>query len=485
MDRGTATNAVPAAFRHQMLPRRHTILLGLALAVPVALPAAAPASPRQPVAFEAPRELLSYEDRDRTLDEIRDFGVTDIRQLVYWRDFAPRPKSKRKPRGRFRASDPATYPADNWTRLDLLIQGAEARGMDVHLTLTGPVPKWATKRRRDTVTRPRPKEFKAWATAVGRRYGEAVKTWSIWNEPNQPQFLKPQYRKGRPYSPGLYRRLYQVGVRGLKKTAANRGDTYLLGETSPRGNSKVVFPLDFFRRTLCLNRSYRKTKKCAPLDADGYAHHAYTTSKGPRFVPHDRRDVTLGVLSRLERALDRAGKARALPRGLPIYLTEFGIQSRPDRIQGVSFAKQAAYLSISEHMAYVNPRVRSFSQYLMRDDRPRASALNKYAGFESGLRTAKGRKKPAYKAFRLPLAVENYGRTDVLWGLVRQHRAATTVRVEVNPRGKKGWRKLADVKTTGTGVYSLRATHRKGQRYRVKWTSPQRKRYRGAAVRSY
>jgi len=73
----------------------------------------------------------------------------------------------------------------------------------------------------------------------------------------------------------------------------------------------------------------------------------------------------------------------------------------------------------------------------------------------------------------------------VLWGLVRQHRAATTVRVEVNPRGKKGWRKLADVKTTGTGVYSLRATHRKGQRYRVKWTSPQRKRYRGAAVRSY
>ena len=119
--------------------------------------------------------------------------------------------------------------------------------------------------------------------------------------------------------------------------------------------------------------------------------------------------MTLGVLSRLERALDRAGKAGAIPRGLPIYLTEFGIQSRPDRIQGVSFAKQAAYLSIAEHMAYVNPRVRSFSQYLMSDDRPRASALNKYAGFESGLRTNKGKKKPAYKAFRLPLAVENYG----------------------------------------------------------------------------
>ncbi|HET8951166.1 MAG TPA: cellulase family glycosylhydrolase [Solirubrobacteraceae bacterium] len=468
-----------------MLPRRHTIVLALALAAPAALPAAVQASPRQPVAFEAPRELLSFEERDRTLDEIRDFGVTNVRQLVYWRDFAPRPKSKTKPGGRFVASDADTYPTHTWDRLDALIQSAAARGIKVHLNLTGPVPRWATKSKKDDVTRPIPKEFQAWATAVGRRYGDQVATWSIWNEPNQPQFLMPQYRNGQPYSPGLYRRLYQVGVKGLKKTAANRGDVFLLGETSPRGNSKVVFPLDFFRRMLCLNASYKKTKKCGRLDADGYAHHAYTTAKGPRFVPHDRRDVTLGVLSRLEVALDRAGKAGALPRGLPIYLTEFGIQSRPDRIQGVSFPKQAAYLSIAEHMAYVNPRVRSFSQYLMSDDRPRASALNKYAGFESGLRTSKGRKKPAYKAFRLPLAVENYGATDVLWGLVRQYRQATTVRIEFDPKGKKGWRKLADVKTTGTGVYSLRAVHRAGQHYRVKWTSPDGKRYAGAAVRSY
>jgi hypothetical protein len=467
-----------------MLPRRHLLALALALAVAAALPASAPASPRQPVAFEAPRELLDFDARDRTLNEIRDFGVTQIRQLVYWKDFAPRPNAKRKPR-RFNAANPASYPTDNWVRLDLLVHGAAARGIKVHLTLTGPVPRWATKSRKDNVTRPVPKEFQAWATAVGRRYGDQVDAWSIWNEPNQPQFLMPQYRKGRPYSPGLYRRLYQVGVKGLKKTAANKGDTFLIGETSPRGNSKVVFPLDFFRGMLCLNRSYRKTKKCGRLDADGYAHHAYTTAKGPRFVPHDARDVTLGVLSRLTRALDRAGKAKALPRGLPVYLTEFGIQSRPDRIQGVSFAKQAAYLSLAEHMAYVNPRVRSFSQYLMTDDRPRASALNRYAGFESGLRTSKGRKKPAYKAFRLPLAVENYGSTDVLWGLVRQYRRTTTVTIQVDPPGKKGWRKLADVKTTATGVYALRATHRSGQRYRVKWTAPGGKRYSGASVRSY
>jgi hypothetical protein len=137
-------------------------------------------------------------------------------------------------------------------------------------------------------------------------------------------------------------------------------------------------------------------------------------------------------------------------------------------------------------MAYVNPRVRSFSQYLMKDDKPRASKLNRYAGFESGLRTSKGKKKPAYKAFRLPLAVEGYGRSDVLWGLVRPMREETTVVIEVDrPGGKKRFTKLRTLRTTSTGVYALRVTHRDGQRFRVRWTSPSGTRYAGAAVRAY
>jgi hypothetical protein len=363
------------------------------------------------------------------------------------------------------------------------VSEAGRRGITLHLNLTGPVPRWATKSKKDNVTRPSTKEFRAWATAVGRRYADAVDTWSIWNEPNQPQFLKPQYKNGTPVSPGIYRGLYRAGVQGLK--VANPDDTFLLGETSPRGNSQVVFPLDFFRRMLCLNRSYHRTRKCAKLDANGYAHHAYTTAKGPRFVPPRKDDVTLGVLSRLTRALDKAARAGMLPRHLPVYLTEFGIQSFPDHIQGVSFAKQAAYLAVAEHMAYVNPRVRSFSQYLMSDDPPRKSKFNRYAGFESGLRTRKGKKKPAYRGFRLPLAVESYGASDVLWGLVRQYRKATVVTIEVDPPGKKRWRKLKTVTTTATGVYALRNTHRKGQRYRVKWRSPSGHNYVGAAVRAY
>src|SRR3954467_14849323 len=108
--------------------RRHLTLLSLALALLAVLPAAASASPRQVVSFEAPRELLDYSKRDRTLDEIRDFGVTRVRQLVYWRDFAPRPNSKRKPRN-FKASDPNSYPPGTWIKLDQLVDAAAQRGI--------------------------------------------------------------------------------------------------------------------------------------------------------------------------------------------------------------------------------------------------------------------------------------------------------------------------------------------------------------------
>jgi hypothetical protein len=458
--------------------RRLLLPLLAVLAAALAAPAAAPASSRQVVSFEAPRELLSDASRDATLDEIRAFGVTRIRQLVYWKAFAPSPNARRRPS--FDAANPDAYPAGTWDRLDRLVQAAAARQIGVQLTLTGPVPRWATKARKDDLTSPSPTEFGRFATAVGRRYGGQISMWSIWNEPNQPQFLLPQYRKGRPVSPPLYRKLYLAAVKGLRRTPANARDTILLGETSPRGNSHVVRPLTFLRGVLCLDRRYKRTKRCAKLPADGYAHHAYTTSQGPRFVPPSPDDVTIGVLPRLVRALDRAAKAGALPRRLPIYLTEFGIQSYPDRIAGVPQARQAAYIAISEHIAYVNARVAAFSQYLMADD-PRTVNGERFGGFESGLKTASGKVKPAYAAFRLPLAVESYGRRDVLWGLVRPDRAKTSVQILV-ASAKGAFKPLRTVTTNSTGVYGASVRHKQGRRYKVRWTAPDGRVFEGAAI---
>ncbi len=450
----------------------------LPLIAVLALPAPAAASSRQTVTFEAPRELLAGATRDATLDQIASFGVARIRQLVYWRDYAPAAGSRTKPS--FDASDPAAYPPGTWDGLDALVAAAARHGIEVQVTITGPVPRWATRSKRDNLSYPDAREFGAFATAVGRRYGEAVSTWSIWNEPNQPQFLRPQYRGGHPYSPKLYRKLYRAAYSGLRSTPANASDQILIGETSPRGNAHVVHPLAFLRGTLCLDSRWRRSKRCGALQADGYAHHAYTTSQGPRFEPPDRDDVTIGALPRLVHALDRAAAAGALPRGLPIYLTEFGIQTTPDKVSGVSFARQAAYLAIAEHIAYVNPRVAGFSQYLMSDDPPSAKGY-RYGGFESGLRRSNGRRKPAYDGFRLPLAAEAYGSSDVLWGLVRPLRARTRVTILVQPRGGK-WRELKTLDTTATGVFALKTRHRAGQRYRVQWTAPSGRTYSGAKI---
>ncbi len=431
--------------------------------------------------FEA-RELLDDASRDRTLDEIRAFGVKRIRVLLYWSRVAPQPSSRARPR--FDAALPEAYPAAGWAKYDNLLQAARSRGLEVYLTITGPAPRWATKARRarDGITDPRPEDFKAFATAVGTRYGAQVGLWSIWNEPNQPQFLRPQFRDGKAASPGLYRKLYQAAHEGLEKSG-NANDTILLGETSPRGNQRVVAPLAFLRGTLCLSASYRKRGSCGVLDTDGYAHHPYTTSAGPSFRPPNRDDVTIGVLSRLTQALDRAGRAGAVRSGLGIYLTEFGIQSFPDP-SAVSLTQQAEYLPISEHLAFLNRRVRAFSQYLMSDDDPRAGG-ERYGGFESGLRRSDGRIKPAYAGFRTPLAVTDYGPSDVGWGLVRPAQGQVSVDIEYRKRGARSFRKLQTVMTNAAGVFAFRSGSSSGRRYRVRWTAPGGEVFVGPPIRSY
>ncbi len=453
------------------------------LVVLLALPATASASSSQVMTFEAPRELTGGNadaTRDATLDEIRAFGVRRVRVLMYWGSIAPEPDSATKPA--FDATDPGAYPAASWAPYDRLLDSAAARGIEVYMTLTGPGPRWATKsRKRPYVSTPNAQEFGAFATAAGKRYGDRVAIWSIWNEPNQPQFLMPQFRNGKAASPRRYRALYKAAHAGL--TASGNGDdTILMGETSPRGNRRIVAPLAFLRGTLCLSKSYKRSRSCGALDTDGYAHHPYTTAAGPTFSP-PKDDVTIGVLGRLVRALDRAARAGAVPRRLGLYLTEFGIQSSPDPT-AVPLSRQAEYLAISERLAFLNPRVVAFSQYLMSDDDP-GSGGERYGGFESGLRRFDGRTKPAYDGFRTPLAVLDYGSSDVGWGLIRPAGGATSVEVQYRNRGSRDYKTLKTAQTNAAGQFAFRTRSRSGRRYRVIWTAPDGTVFTGPPIRAY
>jgi hypothetical protein len=451
------------------------LLAALVLAVP------AHARPSQEVTFEAPRDLFDPAQREAAFTEIDGLGAHALRVVLYWHDVAPDADSRVKPK--LDMTDPANY---DWSKYQPVLDEAKARGWTVQLTVSGFVPRWATNGARDTRTRPSPNEFRMFMMAVAKHFGGQVTRWSIWNEPNHPQFLAPQYdSRHRPVSPGIYRGLYAAALRGL----AAVGDTkpVLMGETAPTGTGKDVAPLTFLRGALCLNDRYKKTGSCGKLRVDGYAHHAYTNRQGPQFKTTKPNDVMIGVLPRLTTALDKAGAAGVVSKHLPIYLTEFGIQSTPDPLFGVSLQRQAEYRSYSERLAYYNPRVAAFSQYLLTDDKPQdnVAAALRYSGFESGLLTAAGKAKPSLEGFRLPLVAKASGRSSkvTLWGIVRPATGATKVTVQQHDGG--AWKTLATVTTNSRGVWTRSAARGGSKReWRVRWTDPAGKQYTGPATRA-
>jgi hypothetical protein len=464
--------------------RRSSLLIAsVCAALALLVPAAAQASRTQSLTFEAPRDLKDPATREQAFKDIAALGVHSMRLVLYWHDVAPQADSRVKPK--FAETDPASY---DWSAYDAVVDGIKARGWNLLLTVSGPVPVWATNGARDSLTRPSPAEFQKFVHAVGLHYGAKVDTWSIWNEPNQPQFLMPQYSVHHTaLSPRIYRNLFIAAQRGLAD--AGLADAHvLLGETSPRGTGKVVAPLSFLRGVLCLDSKYHKTSKgCAKLEPFGYAHHAYTTGQGPTFRPAQPNDVTIGVLPRLTAALDRAARAGAITSHLPIYLTEFGIESTPDPVRGVSLQRQSEYRAISERIAYDNPRVVAFSQYLLRDDLPTAGvpALQRYPGFETGLFTSAGKPKPSYDGFRLPLAARRTSAAKVsLWGLVRPAAGATSATIEVRSKGGS-FHALTTVHTDGRGYFVKSAANARGREWRLVWQAPDGTTFRGTPTRAY
>ena len=458
-----------------------TALLTAAALLGAGALAAAPAlaSHDETVFFEAPNALLTPATREPTIRQLQSLGVHALRVIVYWRDVAPDPNHGRRPN--FNQANPAAY---HWGAYDPLIAAATALHWRILLTVSGPVPRWATPHGEDIYSDPNTTDFGKFMQAVGKHYGRQVKLYSIWNEPNEPGFLRPQYTHGRLASAAIYRGLFIAGYDGLKASGNFSGMTVLMGETSPTGvaSQGVPAPLAFLRGVLCLNSSYRPVGHCGLLPADGYAQHPYSNARGPFWVPPPD-DVTIATIGRLVTALNRAAAVHAIRPGLPVYITEFGVESVPNPFGGVSLATQAEYLAISEHIAWENPRVASFGQYLLRDDHPVGGHV---AGFQTGLETYRGATKPAYDGFRLPLTVTRNSSAGVtLWGLVRPARGATSIVVQYSANGGRSWHGLADERTASDGAWTATGRFVAGRLWRVRWTSPAGQTLTGAPTRAY
>ena len=208
--------------------------VALAAALLLCIAPSAQASTRAPMYFDAGTAAVRDSTRDATLDRLDGLGVRALRLTLVWAAVAPDAGNATRPA--FDATDPNAY---DWGGYGRLVDAAHARGWRVLITFSAPAPKWATAARTDQVTRPSAPEFGAFATAAGRRFGDAVDAWGTWNEPNHPRFLKPQYVKGKPAAPALYRGLHLAAVRGLE-AAGQTKDTMLGGETAPGGDRKTI-----------------------------------------------------------------------------------------------------------------------------------------------------------------------------------------------------------------------------------------------------
>jgi hypothetical protein len=209
-------------------------------------------------------------------------------------------------------------PQDDLGRLARAVDRAIAHGLRVQMTLSG------------QARRPDPAAFGRFAGDVARRFAGRVSRYSIWNEPNWHTYLLPRRR-----APELYRPLYQAAYEAIK--AVDPAIEVLIGELAPMGRVEAAMPpLQFLRRLTCSDRERRARRPCAPLRADGFAHHPYTLRWAPEYPGPGRDDVTSGSLGRLTRALRALARRGALatPEGasLPLFLTEWGYHADSERV---------------------------------------------------------------------------------------------------------------------------------------------------------
>jgi hypothetical protein len=382
--------------------RRLLILVAVAtFALAVASPASASRSIRYGIQDDA--WLMhgpgSLDQRVATLDEL---GVDIVRFTIRWDQVA----RKRPANGRSHLD-----PAYNWNTTDAVLQELRSRGITPVVTLLG-TPRWANRGRSFNWAPTRGSYFAGFAYAAQKRY-PFVRDWLIWNEPNQRRWL-------RPTSPSVYvSRLLNPAYAAIKQ--ARRSARVAGGVTAPRGSTGGLSPVDWIRG---MDRAR------ARLDA--YAHHPYplrprTETPWSGGCTHCET-ITMATLEKLISHVRRAfGNKR-------IWLTEYGYQTNPpDRMLGVSPAKQARYLSEASLRAYLAPYVDMLVAFMVRDD-------TFAGGWQSGLFTRTGAAKLSAKWFPMPLAqMSRRGTRTTVWGQIRPGSGKQTYRLRMRRGGRWTW----------------------------------------------
>jgi Glycosyl hydrolase catalytic core len=391
------------------------LIAGAALLVGV-FAQSAPASKRLIVGIYDEAETLGSPERSFPI--MSSLRVKAVRANLYWG--GPSGVAQRRPS---RPTDPDD-PAYNWFKYDRMVREAAKENIRVVFAIVG-TPSWANGARRFNRAPRRAIDLRNFAQAAATRYSgtfipnlgavpkgqqqepptqqpeplPAVRHWLAWNEPNNPIFLFPQYRRaGRTVvrqAAKDYARICNAVVAGIHRASALRSEKIACGVTAPRGNNCPRCK----RPSISAIPFARLMKRYGARGFDAFAHHPYyghpreTPSYRPNIVKGPRikgGPVILGNIGDLTREVSRLWGRK------PIWITEYGYQTPPDIAFRVSYAQQAKYLKQAFAIARKNPRIDMMLWFLLRDQ-PRTRSFD---GWQSGLMKRSGGRKPAFRAFQ-------------------------------------------------------------------------------------
>jgi Cellulase (glycosyl hydrolase family 5) len=357
-------------------------ILACALAA-VAFPVAASAYPRMLIGFQDDPSFRWRDDRANVFDLAERANAGIARTTVYWSRIA-----ESKPTD-------ATNPFDSayvFDDLDEFVRSAGMHGMEVMLTIWG-TPSWANGGKGQNYAPTSPSSLQNFARALATRYSGRypglpfVRYFTVWNESNLGLFLSPQYdAKGKPVAPAIYARMYRAAYAGIK--AGNPRALVAIGETSARGRDRYLGRQGTQETESPGKFAELLSKQRPALKFDAWSQHPYPTDLTQKPTQLVRwPNVTLSQLPRFEKALDTWFKRK----NIPIWITEYGYQTRPENPKAVSYGTQAAYARQVLNIAAGDPRVTMFIWFILRDDPTSV--------WKSGLVQRSGAKKPGYAAY--------------------------------------------------------------------------------------